>query len=111
MAEDLTALALGDLQGATRDQAMGHLEQCEACRREVEETRSLCALFSELPRPEASPSFHQGLVQAFELEQEMDRLTVVDRVRIDVDPLPYHENYYGRYNIPGLSNVQLYGPK
>ena len=36
---------------------------------------------------------------------------VVDCVRIDVDVLPYHENYYGRYNVPGLSYVQLYGPK
>lgn len=82
LAEDLTALAMGDLQGAARDQVLAHIEQCDACRKELEETRSLCALFSELPRPEASPSFHQGLVRALELEQEMDRLTVVDRMRI-----------------------------
>jgi len=37
--------------------------------------------------------------------------TVVDRVRIDVDPMPYHESYYGRYNLPGLCYVQLYGPE
>ncbi len=49
---DVAALADGQLRGAARERALGHVAVCDLCRAEVEDQRGLKAELSALPAPD-----------------------------------------------------------
>ncbi|MHC4942462.1 MAG: zf-HC2 domain-containing protein [Planctomycetota bacterium] len=82
MAEDLTALAMGELSGAAREAIETHLASCDSCREALEETRRILSLAHEMPGIPVTRRLHEGVLEAVSVEQEFVRLSLVERIRL-----------------------------
>jgi hypothetical protein len=81
-AENITALAMGELYGAAAKALEEHLATCASCREALEETRGLLELAGEMPRIPMTSSLHESILADVRVEQEVVRLSPMERLRM-----------------------------